>query len=111
MGISKKLHIEDFKASNDSGSFLLRNSINSHTIWEEANTVLPHLITRFKERYYNKLEEYDEKCIFNCYETGLFYNQTILKTYICSDEDKANRKVSIERKTILFLQIFTFLVI
>jgi len=60
----------------------------------KPDSVSPDLITNFKECYYNKLKEYEEKNIFNCDETRLFYKQTCLKTYIFSDEDKAKVKFS-----------------
>ena len=102
LDIAKMLDIKDFKGSNGWVSSLLKwHDINSKKICDEATTVSSDLISNFRDTYVSKLKEYAEKNIFNWYEAALFYKQSSLKTYICSDEDKANGKFSKERLTIL----------
>jgi hypothetical protein len=101
--LGEKFNLENFNASNGwLGRFQERYNITSKSICEESGIVDTSIISRFKSQFVNKLKEYDNKNIFNCDETGLFYRQSQLKTLTMSSNDKACGKLSRERITVLF---------
>lgn len=68
----------------------------------ESGLVDKKTIAEFKDKYQQKLDEYNPSNIFNCDETGLFWRQDTKKTIVLNAEDKASGKVAKERITILF---------
>ncbi|KAG0440204.1 Tigger transposable element-derived protein 6 [Dictyocoela muelleri] len=81
--IAKSLCIFDFKASTRwLASFIKRNGLKSKKIYREASLVNENLLEGFRDTLKSKISEYEEKNIFNCNETGLFYKQSSRRTYI-----------------------------
>ena len=48
-----------------------------------------------------KLKEYEDGNVYNCDETGLFWECSLNRTYTISEEDRTNSKFSKDRNTIL----------
>lgn len=100
--LAKHLGNHDFKASNGwLNSFLSRHMISSKRIIGESKTVDESYILNFKKSYMEKLKEYEDRNVYNCDETGLFWKCSLNRTYTVSKEDKANGKFSKDRITIL----------
>lgn len=100
--LAKHLGNHAFKASNGwLSSFLSRHMISSKRIIGESKTVDERYVLNFKELYIAKLKEYEDRNVYNCDETGLFWKCSLNRTYTISKEDKANGKFSKDRITIL----------
>ncbi len=83
--LSLKFKMYDFKASNGwLRRIQERHRITSKSIGGEPRMVDTNIISNFKSAFANKLKEYEDKNIFNCDETVLFYRQSQLKTYTMS---------------------------
>ncbi len=104
--LSEKFNLENFNASNGwPGRFQERHNITSKSICGESGIVDTSIISRFKSQFANKLKEHDNKNIFNCDETRLFYRQSQFKTLTMSSNDKACEKLSKERKNNCFFAV------
>lgn len=101
--IAEYLQIPNFKASNGwLNSFLSRHMISSKRIIGESKIVDKNIILNFKELYMSHLQDYEDRDIYNCDETGLLWKCSLNRTYTISKEDKASGKFSKDRITILF---------
>ncbi len=78
--LSLKFKMYDFKASNRwLRRIQERHRITSKSICGEPRMVVTDIISNFKSAFANKLKEYEDKNIFNCDETVLFYQQSQFK--------------------------------
>ncbi len=68
----------------------------------ENQVLFIEIVKNFKKIYQNKLKDYNANNIYNCDETGLFWKQSVNKTIVLNESDKASGKYSKERITILF---------
>ena len=94
--------LQQFKASN---TWLTRFktffSIHSREIYGEEGLVNPMVLEESYNEAKKILDKYDDKNIFNCDETGLFWKCTPTKTLVLGNEDKASGKTLKDRITIL----------
>ena len=98
---AQDLGLNEFKASNGwLQSFVKRNNIVFGGMHGEKADVDVDKVEEWKSRLMSLCEGYDEKDIFNMDETGLFYRDTMKKTYHVKGEDCSGGKRSKERITL-----------
>lgn len=100
--VGQSLGIETFKASNGwLEKFQRRHNISFKAICGEEKSVDPTQVADWMKRLKPLCEGYEEKNIFNCDETGLFYRILPDKTLCFKNEKCSGGKISKERLTIL----------
>lgn len=100
--IAKSLKISDFKGSYTwATSFKARYGIKSRKICGEEELVDVNLITNSKEAFFEQLEGYEDKDIFNADETALFFKNDRAQSLTLPSEKRISGKFSKERVTIM----------
>lgn len=103
MKMAEKVGLGDFSASTGwLIKFQKRHGIISKSISGESGLIDESKIYNFKDFFANKLNEYEEKDIFNCDESGLFFKCSNSNTLAFSYEDRISGKFSKERVTVQF---------
>ena len=96
-----QLNITDFKASKGwLQSFVKRNNVAFGTMSGERGDVKDETVKNWKKTLPKLCEGYAEKDIFNMDESGLFFRDTVRKTFHFKSDDCAGGKRSKERITI-----------
>lgn len=89
--LQPKVHqaVSIFQASNKwLFAFLHRNGIKCKSLHGEAGSVDHDKIRKDIDSLRKNLSEFDEDCIFNVDETGLFFRLLPKKTYLCPTENR-----------------------
>ena len=101
--MTEKAGVTNFQASNGwLINFQKRHGIKSRKIVGESGLVDISKITDFKYVFKQKISEYEDKNIFNCDESGLFFRCSNPRTLAFTHEDIISGKFSKERETIHF---------
>ena len=102
LAIAKELGLHDFKASVGwLDKFRSRHNISFRTVCGESSAVDENIVSDWQKRITGICESYEERNIFNCDETGLFFRTLPSKTMAFKGENCAGGKISKERLTVL----------
>ena len=102
LAIFKELGLHDFKASVGwLDKVRSRHNISFRTVCGESSAVDENIVSDWQKRITGICESYEERNIFNCDETGLFFRTLSSKTMAFKGENCAGGKISKERLTVL----------
>lgn len=100
--VAKRLDLPTFKASNGwLEKFRARNNITYRSICGESGSVPEEGVIDWTANLEGLISKHNERDIFNCDETGLFYRALPDKTMTLKGETCAGGKISKERLTVL----------
>ncbi|GBM54415.1 Tigger transposable element-derived protein 6 [Araneus ventricosus] len=100
--VGGSLGLETFKTSNGwLEKFTTRHNISFKQICGKEKSVNPNEVTDWIGKLNSLLKGYDDRDIFNAYETGLFYLFLLDKTLCFEGEKCSGGKISKERLTLL----------
>lgn len=100
--IAVSLGVENFQASNTwIENFKSRHGIKSRVVSGEEELVDMKAVYEKSDEFFNSINEYEPKNIFNVDETGLFFKCPPKKGLVLSHEEKISGKFPKERITIM----------
>ena len=99
---AKRLGINDFKASDGWLSRVkARHGIKGKILSGEAASVNISVLNDWENELPNIIKGYDEKDVYNCDETGLFYKASTKQSLVLPGDSGHHGKVSKDRVTVL----------